>query len=227
MKTAINMLMVLFVSITVIPAFAQLPANTISVNASAEKIVEADEILASIVLQEYSTGDQKVMISQLEGDLMKAAKELGIATGDILIENIAGYSNYQYETPDFLVSKTFQVKVKSIDALNKLVAKIGGQGMTSLNVMNFNNSKKNEHLNELKAKAIANAKAEASTLAAAVGKKLGDVVNVEVFQDYGATYYYEGGYTPFFGSAPASKDGKVAMKPITLRYSVRVVYAIM
>lgn len=226
MKTALKMLALLCVSATVIPAFAQYQApNTISVFGSAEKSVEPDEIVLSLSLQEYNSDGGKVTINKLEGDLQKAAKEIGIAANGVVLENVSGFSNYGAEgAADFMVSKTYQVRVANFDAINKLLAKIGNQGLTTANVVYFNNAKSKEYMNELKAKALENAKTEAEALLKAAGKKLGGLVNIDVYQDPNVTYY--DGYTPFYGAVSAPAGGKLAVKPVSLRYSLKATYTI-
>lgn len=227
MKTAIKMMIVLFVSAMVSPIIAQ-NAKTISVFGSAEKTIEPDEIFVSLTLQEYSDDSgTKMSMSQLESNMLKATKELGIPTSNVMVENVTGYGNYGgYEGGgDFLVSKTYQVRVANLDALNKLIEKLGAQGLASANVTYFSNSKMKQMMNDLKAVALQNAKEEAEILLKSTGKKLGDLMGIEVVQDYGAPYAYDG-YAPFFGTLPANASGKMMAKPINLRYSVKVVYAI-
>ncbi|MDX1942390.1 MAG: SIMPL domain-containing protein [Saprospiraceae bacterium] len=228
MKTAIKMMIVLFMSALVSPMIAQ-NAKTISVFGSAEKTVEPDEIFVSLTLQEYSDDSgTKMTISQLESSMLKAAKEIGIPNANIMVENVTGYGNYGgYEGAEnsFLISKMYQVRVANLDALNKLVEKLGMQGLASANVTYFNNSKMKQMMNDLKGAALQNAKDEAEILLKSTGKKLGDLMNIEVVQDYGAAYTYDG-YAPFYGALPANASGKMTAKPITLRYSVKVVYAI-
>ena len=65
MKTALKMLVLLCVSATVIPAFAQTPApKTIAVFGGAERVVEPDEIFLSLTLQEYTGDAGKVTINK-------------------------------------------------------------------------------------------------------------------------------------------------------------------
>ncbi len=227
MKTAFKMLLLLCVSIATIPAFAQTPApKTIAVFGGAERSVEPDEIFMSLTLQEYTADAGKVTISQLENDLLKYAKEVGIASNGIMIENISGFNNFGgYEgAAEFMISKTYQVRAGSFDVINKLLSKVGNQGLTTANITYFNTSKSKEIMNELKAKALENAKKEAETLLAAAGKKLGDLVNIDIFTDYNTPYYDT--YAPHTGALPAAMGGKVSVKPMTLRFSVKVTYAI-
>ncbi|MFN7117543.1 MAG: SIMPL domain-containing protein [Saprospiraceae bacterium] len=227
MKTALKMLVLLCVSTTMIPAFAQTPApRTVAVYGGAERSVEPDEIFLSLTLQEYTGDAGKVTISQLEGDLLKATKELGIPNNSILTENISGFNNFGgYEgAAEFMISKTYQVRATSIDGINKLLTKIGNQGLTTANITYFNNSKSKEILNELKVKALENAKMEAETLLKATGKKLGELISIDVITDYNMPYYDT--YSPHFGTLPAGTSGKVSTKPMTLRFSAKVTYAI-
>lgn len=227
MKTALKFTWALLLSAFLIPAFAQQQnLNTIIVYGAAERVVEPDEIVVILTLQEYSdnTTGVKVLIDQLESDLLRVAKSIGVKDNALMIDNINGYSNYGgYEgTAEFMISKNYQVRVATIEKMNELLAKVGGQGLVSANISQFNHSKLDEMRNELKGQAIQNAKKEAEMLVSGTGKKVGDLIGIEVFQDYGGAYYDS--YAPFTGKLPASANGKVTVKPISLRYSVKVVY---
>lgn len=227
MKTALKMLLLLCVSTTLIPAFAQTPASkTIAVFGGAERVVEPDEIFLSLTLQEYTADGGKTTINKLESDLLSAAKEVGIPTNGVMMENVSGFNNFGgYEgAAEFMISKTYQIRAGSFDAINKLLIKIGNQGLTTANVTYFNTSKSKEIMNELKVKALENAKVEAETLLKATGKKLGDLMNIDVFTDYNTPYYDS--YAPHYGALPTAASGKITTKPMTLRYSVKVTYAI-
>lgn len=226
MKTTFKLFVLLYVSATVIPAFSQTPApNTISVYGSAERTVEPDEIFLSLTLQEYNNEGAKKSISTLESDLQKAGKEVGLAANGIILENVSGFSNYGAEgMADFMISKTYQVRASNYDVIGKLLAKIGNQGLTTANVVYFNHSKSKEYTNELKGKALENAKMEAESLLKSTGKKLGSLVNIDVYQDFSVPYY--DGYAPYYGALGAPAPGKLSTKPMTLRYSLKVTYAI-
>lgn len=226
MKTAIKILVLLVVSVCTYPGLLAQNAKTITVFGNAEKVVEPDEVCLSLTLQEYSNdAGTKMVISQLETELTNAMKSAGIPAGNILVENINGYGNYGgYEAPDFMISKMYQVRLPNLDAAGKLLAKMG-QGLVNANVLNFNSSKSKSLMSELKAEAMQNAKEEAEALVKLAGKKLGDIVNIEVVQDYSTVYGIDA-YAPFYGPIPAGSAGKVSVKPITLRYNLKVEYAI-
>lgn len=227
MKTALKLMAFLCVSAYVIPAMAQqAAAKTIAVFGTAERVVEPDEIYLSLTLQEYTGDAGKVTMSQLENDLLKAVKEVGIPGNGVLLENVSGFNNFGgYEgAAEFLVSKTYQVRAANFDMINKLLTKIGNQGLTTANITSFNNSKSKDILNELKAKALENAKMEAETILKAVGKKTGDLLNIDIYTDPTIPAYDT--YSPQYNVLPATTSGKVSVKPMTLRFSAKVTYEI-
>ncbi len=227
MKTALKMWLMLCVSAPVIPAFAQAPApKTIAVFGSAERVVEPDEIFLSLTLQEYTGDAGKMTINQLESELIKAGRESGIPNNGIMVENVSGFNNFGGEegATEFMISKTYQIRAGNFDAINKLLTKVGNQGLTTANVTYFNASKSKEILNELKVQALENAKVEAETLLKATGKKLGDLMNIDVYMDTSTPYYDT--YAPHYGALPTPAAGKISTKPMTLRYSVKVTYGI-
>jgi len=231
MKTALKFAFVLLAMGAITPLIAQisqLPKNTISVYGSAERVLEPDVIVVSVTLQEYtdnSTGMKK-MIEQLEEDLLQLAKTVGTAENAVLINNVNGYSDYggYGGSAEFMVSKTYQISLDSREKLDALLTKVDGQGLTNVAITQFSHSKLDEYRDELKGEAIANARREAELLLKSTGKSLGELVAIEVYSDYSSGYY--DGYSPFIGKLPAGNAGKVVIKPITLRYSLRTMFEI-
>jgi hypothetical protein len=231
MKTLLKFVFVILSIGMVLPVIAQsteLSPNTISVYGSAEKVLEPDMIVISLTMQEYTdnTTGMKKMIEQLEEELLQLAKTVGVANDAVLINNVNGYSDYGgYDgAAEFMVSKTYQITLNSRENLDALLTKIDGQGLTNVSITQFSHSKLDEYRDELKGQAIANAKREAEILLESTGKSLGELAGIEVYTDYSNAYF--DGYSPFIGELPASYNGKVALKPITLRYGLRVMFEI-
>lgn len=197
--------------------------GAISVYGRAEKLVEPDEIYLGITLSETNDQGTKTPLFKLEQKLFAALKELGISNAQVFVENMNGYVNFQYETQDFLLSKTYQVKVNSLKMADQLAGKMESIGVNSFNYEYTSYSKTNEVIKELKAKAIQAAKVEADNLAAAAGKKVIGIIAIEESPSMGSPVLYNGdayGASPTPGAVGnASAPG---IRQLSLTYEVKV-----
>ena len=154
----------------------------IEVTGTAEQSVTPDIINVSISLHEYMNGKTKVTIDQLEQQLESAVKDAGIAKEDFTINNLSAWNNaYQKKkAPDFLASKQYSIKFHDLDRFNVILSQIDPKGIQSTNIDSYDYSKIDQLKNELKLKALLDAKSKAAYLLNGIGDKLGDALNITV-----------------------------------------------
>ena len=173
----------LFVTLSA-AAFAQAPdlRRKIEVTGIAEQSVTPDIINVSISLQEYMNGKTRVTIDKLEQQLETAIKDAGIAKEDFTVNNISAWNNeYQKKkAPDFLASKQYNIKFHDLDKFNVILSELDPKGVQSTNIDSYDYSKIDQLKNELKLKALLDAKSKAAYLVAGIGDKLGDALNITV-----------------------------------------------
>jgi len=155
----------------------------VEVYGSAEEEITPDIIYVSISLKEYfkDNNKNKVSIDELEKQLAAAVKKAGIKDADFTIENIASY-NYidpkKKKDPGFLASKQYKVKVADLNSINGILSSIDERGIQSTGISGYDHSRMKEIRNELRIKAVNNAKDKATVLAQALGDTLGKALEV-------------------------------------------------
>jgi uncharacterized protein YggE len=152
----------------------------IEVTGTAEQEVTPDIIHVFISLQEYLNGKNKVTIDQLERQLEDAVKDAGIAKEDFTINNLSAW-NYTWQkkkNPDFLASKQYGIKFRDLNKFNQILSKIDPKGIQSTNIDSYDYSKIDQLKNDLKLKALLNARDKATFLLSGIGEKLGGAINI-------------------------------------------------
>ena len=231
MKKLLLLAALLTVTITGFAQTADL-RRKIEVTGSAEQEVTPDIIYVSISLKEYMNGKNKVDITALERQLQKAVTEAGVGKEDFMINNISSY-NYiidkKKKDPDFMASKQYRIKVRDLNAINTILAKVDDKGIQSTNIDSYDYSKLAELRKELKIKALQAAREKATYLLTSIGEKLGgalDIQDIENEQLNQPVYNVR-----MFKSAAADMAGEAApeaidFKKIKLNYQVRAVFEI-
>ncbi|QKJ32003.1 SIMPL domain-containing protein [Mucilaginibacter mali] len=200
----------------------------IEVNGTAEKEVTPDIINVSISLKEYIDGKTKVTISQLETQLEKAVNEAGIPKEDFTINNLSGY-NYTYQkkkNPDFLASKQYGIRFHDLNRFNQIMSKLDAKGIQSTNIDSYDYSKINELKNELKLKALLNAKEKAAFLLTGIGEKLGGAIDIVENEDSNFSSPRPVMYMAKAAMADAAPESDIDVKKIKLSFQVHAVFEI-
>jgi len=156
----------------------------IEVYGSAEEEITPDIIYVSISLKEYfkdNNNKNKITINELERQLASAVKKAGVKEEDFTINDISSY-NYndpkKKKDPGFLASKQYRIKVTNLNAINDILAGVDEKGIQSTNIAGYDHSRMTEIKNELRIKAVNNARDKATVLAQALGDTLGKALEV-------------------------------------------------
>src|SRR6201996_5506699 len=152
----------------------------IEITGTAEQQVTPDIINVSISLQEYLDGKKKVTIDQLEQQLESAVKDAGIAKEDFTINNISAWNNtwQKKKAPDFLASKQYSIRLHDLNKFDQILSKVDPKGIQSTNIDSYDYSKIDSLKNELKLKALLNAKEKATFLLSGLNEKLGGPIEI-------------------------------------------------
>ncbi len=207
----------------------------IEVNGSAETEITPDEIYIAISLKEYfkdNNNKKRVSITELEKELYAAVIKAGIPKEDLMINNVSGYTDYwnKKKDPNFLASKQYKLKVKDLNSFNQIIAAIDPKGIASTYVESYNHSKIAQLKNDLRVKALLNAKEKATALTNAVGDRLGSALLIQDHNtDYNVQPVYRN-YAMMSAKAEVAADGMAApeidFKKIKLQYTVNVTFEI-
>lgn len=158
---------------------AQELINKIEVEGQAEIEVEPDYFEYTINLQEYyKTENEKVTIEILEKSLVKAVEEIGIKKVNLTINSVQGSRRYSADNKpaNFLESRNYILKIKSINDINNLLPKLDKMGLTGTSLNKMTNKMQVNFEKELRKKAINDAKEKANSIAESIGKKIGDII---------------------------------------------------
>ena len=184
-----KIILALSASLCLIMAHAQVVDNTIKqrtiiVNGHSELEITPDEIYVQIDLREYDKkGGGKIDIQTITNQFLTAAKSLNIADTDVVIQSYSGWDgNYWYlnknkkKNPDMKAGVTYEVKVKSVEEMDKLVDKLDDEATQNFNISRTSHSNIESIKRDLKLQALMNAKSEAEYLASAFGDHVGNAL---------------------------------------------------
>jgi len=160
--------------------------RTINVNGHSEIEITPNEIYVDVDLREYNkkNGD-KVDIETIRNQFLAAAKSMNIADTDVVIQGYSGWDgNYWFyqknkkKNPDMKAGITYEVKVKSVDDMDKLVDKLDDQATQNFYISRTSHSNMDSIKRQLKMQAIKNAKEEAVYLASALNDNVGNALTI-------------------------------------------------
>ncbi|MFC5282326.1 SIMPL domain-containing protein [Pedobacter alpinus] len=218
------------IALTTLATFAQNidTRKKIEVGGSAEIEVTPDEIYIGISLKEYQRdARRKVSIEELEAQLQKAVIKAGIAPEDFMINNISAYTNYwdKKKDPTFLASKQYTIKVKDLSKLNAVIAEIDAKGIAYTNIERYAYSKEESLKQELKIKALKQAKNKATYLVESIGDKLGGALEITESE---ANNYPQPMYRNTMMKAEMASDNmpQIDFQKIKLSVQIRAVFEI-
>jgi len=160
--------------------------RTINVNGHSEIEITPNEIYVDVDLREYNkkNGD-KVDIETIRNQFLAAAKSMNIADTDVVIQGYSGWDgNYWFyqknkkKNPDMKAGITYEIKVKSVDDMDKLVDKLDDQATQNFYISRTSHSNMDSIKRQLKMQAIKNAKEEAVYLASALNDNVGNALTI-------------------------------------------------
>lgn len=186
-----KLILVLTASFSMLLVTAQVYDNTIrqrtiNVNGTAQLEITPDEIYVQVELREYTkkNGD-KIDIETIRNQFLAAAKSMGIADSDVVIQGYSGWDgNYWWyqqnkkKNPDMKAGINYEVKVKSVDDMDKLVDKLDDQATQNFSISRVWHSNMDQIKKQLKIEAVKAAKAKATYLAEAIGEHVGQALTI-------------------------------------------------
>ena len=207
--------------------------NAIEVTGRAEKEVVPNEIYVRIVIDEGSL-KQKETVEDLERDMIKKLKSLGIDTDtDLKIGNMSSqYKDYFLKKNTARTSAMYELKVGDIETLGKVYQTLESLGISNLSITKLSHSDLKKFQNELRIEALLNAKSVAETLAEAIGQKAGRAVQIIDYNNdiYIATPSARGDMIMLSKASAANEealyDTPLEFKNIKLTYSIQAKFAL-
>ena len=170
----------------------------IEVTGSSETEIIPDEIHFMITIKEYwqeefekkskpEDSQTKVPVNEIEHNLMSALKQAGIAPSDIQTKEVGDY--WRERGKDFLISKTFDIKLQNPDQINRIIQTVNTKGIQSMNIGELKNKDLQEYRKQGKIEALKAARQKADYLVAAMGQKLGNVLRIVEPEERSFSYF--------------------------------------
>ena len=166
---------------------------SITVSGSAEVVVDPDRATLTIAVDTQRTtsasaGAENARITAVVTKVLLAA---GVTRSDLMTANYTVQPQWQYPNNSpprrigYEATDTLRVSVAHLAALGKWIDAALGAGATRVESIEFDSSAAQGARREALAKAVANAREDAQTLAEAAGGKLGALQELSTVQDTG------------------------------------------
>jgi uncharacterized protein YggE len=233
-----KIILALSASLCLIIANAQTPDNTIkqrtiNVNGHSELEITPDEIYVQIELREYNKkSGEKVDIETIRNNFLTAVKSMNIADTDVVVQGYSGWDgNYWWyqknkkKNPDMKAGITYEVKVKTVDDMDKLVDKLDDEATQNFYISRTSHSNMDSIKKQLKMQAVKNAKEEAISLASAIGDNVGDALTINDANEssnYPQPLMYKA--NGIMAEADQSAPMNVDFKKIKIEMNVNVIF---
>lgn len=198
MKTFVVLVTLWLSGILAISAQEDNNSRYIEVTGSSETEIIPDEIHFMITIKEYWQEEfekkskpedyqTKVPVNEIEHNLMNALKQAGIAPSDIQTKEVGDY--WRERGKDFLISKTFDIKLQNPDQINRIIQTVNTKGIQSMNIGELKNKDLQEYRKQGKIEALKAARQKADYLVAAMGQKLGNVLRIVEPEERSFSYF--------------------------------------
>lgn len=203
----------------------------IEVTGSANVNIKADRINYLITIKEYFKEEfdgkskpenyrTKVLLKDIESELVEKLKKIGISLKDITIENIG--EHWRETGKDFLVSKRINIVFHDTKKINELVSIIDTKGINSMEIGEMESNNMDKFEKQLKIDAVKNAREKAECIANALNVKIGKPLKVTEMSSFDGNSF-------LYGYKNANTNNQMTInkfKEISKSYSVCIRFEI-
>lgn len=198
-------------------AMVSIPADMASVelgaSAKGQTVNEAQQLTDAIITK-----------------VLAAIKELGIDEKDIITSNYSVYSEMPYDEygsikkqePVYNMTNILNITLRNIEQVSQVIDAATKAGANQIYGLTFSTSKQGEVYNQALEGAVKDAVQKASVVAAATGKTLGELVEIQTERDFGE--YWGTGDAMEYSGAAMTKEAIVS-GAITVSASVTLTYS--
>lgn len=172
--------------------------HKIEVMGSSEMELVPDEIYLTFTLKEYLKDKNKIKIENIKKTFLEVCKNAGLNDKDISIANYNGNETYDYywyyrrkKEPNFVASISYQIKVKSMDVIDKIVDEMNSDAVENFYINKVSHSNIEEKRKEVKNNAVLACKTKAEGMLNSIGEKIGNALLIqEIENDMASTPSY-------------------------------------
>lgn len=166
---------------------AQTSEHYIEVTGTSEIEIMPDKIHYIIEIREYFKEEfeewakpeeyrTKVPLSQIEKDLRKVLKEVGVLDSAVRTQEIGDY--WRKQGQDFLISKQFDITLTDFKQIDEIIKHIDTKGINTMRIGELENKDMLVYHQKGKIEALKAAQRKATYLVEALGKRLGNVIRI-------------------------------------------------
>lgn len=158
----------------------------ISVSGTAKMEVIPDKIFLNIILTEKDRNDKK-QLSEIEVLFLSVLEKLNISRDELSLSDAnSSLIRVPWKGKKISKSKQYQLMVKDVKTLSSLLNELEIVDISNVSISYVDHSKIEEYKKEVKIKAVLAAKEKAEYLLKAIGKDIGDPI--EIFENsYGVS----------------------------------------
>lgn len=151
----------------------------IEVSGSADTLITPNEIYIRIILSEKDTRD-RVSIEELEQKMVTALKGLGLDTEKDLTTSdmTSNFKFYLLKSKDVIKTKIYTLKVTDAVTASKVFMKLEEIGISNTSIEKVDYSDLDQLKNEMRTKAIIDAKKRAIALTQPLNQSVGVAINI-------------------------------------------------
>ena len=156
-----------------LPAAAQVQEafpSYIQVNGRAEKEITPDEFYLQIVINERDSKG-KISVESQQRDMIAALKRLDVNVEKQL--KVANLSSEFFKKNTSVATAKYQLQLGSSAEVGKVWQALDGLGISNVSILKVSHTQIEQYKAEVRIEAMRNAKRNASTLAEAIGQKIG------------------------------------------------------
>lgn len=157
----------------------------IEVSGSADTLVTPNEIFIRIQLSEKDSKD-RVSIEELEQKMVNALKGLGLNIEKDLTtaDMTSNFKFYLLKNKDVLKTKIYILKVREANTATQVFVKLEELDISNTSIEKVEHSDLENIKNDMRASAIANAKARAMALTKPLGQTIGTAIHIADVENY-------------------------------------------
>ncbi len=214
-----------------LPAAAQVQEafpSYIQVNGRAEKEITPDEFYLQIVINERDSKG-KISVESQQRDMIAALKRLGVNVEKQL--KVANLSSEFFKKNTSVATAKYQLQLGSSAEVGKVWQALDGLGISNVSILKVSHTQIEQYKAEVRIEAMRNAKQNASTLAEAIGQKIGKCFyiydsNSDVMPVFYNNMAVMRSAKAFDAAGAAAEEEPLDFKTIKLQYGVQAKFVL-
>ncbi len=231
MKTALTFLIVLF-SLSMFGQYTRnfIDQNYIEVQGKGEIEISPDEIYIQITINEADYKG-KESLEMLEKRMLEKLTAIGVdLKKDFYVTDISSnFKNYWLKKQDIFTSKQYQLVAHTAQMAGRVFRELESLGVSNMDIVKVDHSEIEKFKEEVKVKAILNAKKTADILTKAINHKASTALYIQESQPFYRSAPYAANMMKVRGAEAMDAsyiEPEIEFEKIKLEYSVIVYFSI-